>query len=256
MNSSKRMHAQYYVDNEKYSAFLESHDIASYSKYLKWLKPHAGEKVLDIGCGVGKVVDLLCREGFEGYGADISKSSLQKASSDRLGKYSWLNSKALPFSDNFFDSVGAFTVLEHVEDPAHFIGEMVRVTRKGGKLVLVCPNFLGLTNSYHWHTRGILRKIKNFFISLKKGLYFLFAPHRLHFDTMEPRIKQHIEPDDDAIIVTNPMDVLNELKKFRIERIYYSSMVYDCGEGMLQKVRDLPLLKYFFGGVFFVGIKE
>jgi len=250
------MHSQYYINNQRYSAFLESQDIASYSKYLRWLKPPAGKIFLDIGCGIGKVVDVLCQEGFEGYGVDISKSSIEKARSDRLGKYLWLNSKALPFSDNFFDSVGAFTVLEHVEDPRGFIREMARVTKKGGRLVLVCPNFLSLTNSYHWHTRGILRKVKNFSISLKKGFCFSFAPYRLHFDMMEPRIKQHIEPDDDAIIVTNPMDVLNELRKFRIGRIYYSSMVYDCGEGIFQKVRDLPLLKYFFGGIFFVGIKE
>jgi len=45
----------------------------------------------------------------------------------------------LPFPDGSFDAVLAFEVVEHVEDDTELLGEIARVTRPGGMLILSTP---------------------------------------------------------------------------------------------------------------------
>ncbi len=50
----------------------------------------------------------------------------------------------LPFRDDSFDVVSCFEVLEHLDDPAGALGEMARVLRPGGSLLLSVPNDAGI----------------------------------------------------------------------------------------------------------------
>jgi SAM-dependent methyltransferase len=46
----------------------------------------------------------------------------------------------LPFSDALFDSAFAFDVIEHVNDDARFVAELIRVVRPGGSITVTTPN--------------------------------------------------------------------------------------------------------------------
>jgi SAM-dependent methyltransferase len=46
----------------------------------------------------------------------------------------------LPFPSHSFDSVFAFEVIEHVDDDAAFVSELIRVTRPGGRITLSTPS--------------------------------------------------------------------------------------------------------------------
>jgi SAM-dependent methyltransferase len=56
----------------------------------------------------------------------------------------------LPFGDGIFDLVFSHEVLEHVSDDRACVGEMARVTRSGGRIVVFVPNRL-----YPFETHGI-----------------------------------------------------------------------------------------------------
>jgi SAM-dependent methyltransferase len=58
--------------------------------------------------------------------------------------------EALPFPDATFDVVFSHEVLEHVDDDRQAAGEMVRVTRPGGRIVIFVPNRL-----YPFETHGV-----------------------------------------------------------------------------------------------------
>lgn len=47
----------------------------------------------------------------------------------------------LPFEDDFFDCCTSYQTLEHVEDPEKCILEMLRITKVGGGIHIMCPDY-------------------------------------------------------------------------------------------------------------------
>ncbi len=61
----------------------------------------------------------------------------------------------LPYPANVFDLVFSGEVIEHVQDDRLSAGEMVRVTRPGGRIIIFCPNrwYPFETHGHYW--RGV-----------------------------------------------------------------------------------------------------
>ena len=103
----------------------------------------AGERILDVGCGPGfYVAELLERVGPQGHvtGVDTSAPMLDVAAR-RVGSQAnveLVNSPAtqLPFAEAAFDGAISVQVLEYVDDVALALGELRRVLRPGGRLVV------------------------------------------------------------------------------------------------------------------------
>lgn len=200
----------YYKQNEDYAEFLAGWDPAFYGKYVDTLRPDGGKgRALDVGCGVGQVVNQLQEKGIEAHGVDVSEPNIAKAKqiSERCQLY---DGRKLPFDENTFDAVGALNVLEHVDEPEAFIADLVRVTRPGGKIVLSSPNFfrfLGFRD-YHHTMRGVGNKWRNLRRLLAKRRQMRTAPDDVRFDRMQPIIREDFQPDDDAIVRTNMLEMM------------------------------------------------
>jgi SAM-dependent methyltransferase len=208
-------HQESYRHNEAYADFLAGWDAGFYAKYADTLRPEkSGARVLDVGCGVGQVVARLNEAGFEAHGVDVSEPNIERARKfcDRCRFY---DGKKLPFADNFFSSAGALNVLEHVEEPEAFIAELVRVVDIGGKIVLSSPNFFRVFgwHDYHPHMRGVGTKWRNWKRISEKRQQMKASPDAVRFDHMAPIQREIFQPDDDAIIATNPFEM-----KFFLER--------------------------------------
>jgi SAM-dependent methyltransferase len=208
-------HQETYRHNEAYAEFLASWDENFYAKYTDYLRPASiGARVLDVGCGVGQVVGRLTQAGYEAYGVDVSEPNIERARrfSTRCQLY---DGKHLPFADGSFASAGALNVLEHVEQPEDFIRELVRVVEPGGRVVISSPNFLRVIGfrDYHPRMRGLGQKWANWRLLAAKRRQMRTAPETVRFDRMPPIVKVPFEPDDDAIIATNALEI-----KFFLER--------------------------------------
>ncbi|MDC0325663.1 class I SAM-dependent methyltransferase [bacterium] len=202
-------HQETYHHNQAYAEFLAGWDVSFYQKYIDALVPDSQDlPVLDVGCGVGQVVASLSQKGINAYGVDVSHPNIEQAQrhSDLCQVY---DGKVLPYSDSKFAVVGAFNVLEHVEEPERFLEELVRVMRPGGKIVISSPNFFRVLGfrDYHPRMRGIGNKLSNLRRLLQKRKILKGSYTRWRFDRMEPIVKEPFTPDDDAIIATNPMEI-------------------------------------------------
>ncbi len=91
--------------------------------------------LLDVGCGVGLVHEML-GERFPGLvGVDVAPATLVEAQRRQPGgRFARYDGRGLPFADGEFDLTYTVNVLHHVVPTAwpDFVAELARVTRRGG----------------------------------------------------------------------------------------------------------------------------
>jgi ArsR family transcriptional regulator len=117
---------------------------AAVERALLALLPAEGlGRVLDIGTGTGRLLELLAPRVSAGLGVDASRAMLALARA-RLARPGLTHCAVrladmyrLPLPDGGFDLVLLHMVLHHAEDPAAALAEAARVLRPGGRLVVV-----------------------------------------------------------------------------------------------------------------------
>ncbi|MGA9761523.1 MAG: methyltransferase domain-containing protein [Gaiellaceae bacterium] len=99
------------------------------------------ERALDVGTGAGALALGLAPLVGEVIGCDIVPELLTEAAklAAGLGNVSFSEGDifALPFADASFDIVGTFRTLHHLDRPEQAFKELVRVTRPGGRLLII-----------------------------------------------------------------------------------------------------------------------
>ncbi len=104
-------------------------------------RPRAGDKVLEIGCGIGTIVSELSGRGCDVVGTDISHVAIEYG----LAKYEGIRLEVQPaeeltFDDESFDVVLSFDLFEHVARIDRHITEVRRVLKGGGYYLFQTPN--------------------------------------------------------------------------------------------------------------------
>ena len=112
-----------------------------------WSVPRS---VLEAGCGSGSFVTAALKQGHDAWGIDsdvdrlavgaarIAAFGLDPSWNDRLVHG---DATATGFDPDRFDIVLGHQFIEHVPDPAGTISELLRVTKRGGYLVLFAPDY-------------------------------------------------------------------------------------------------------------------
>jgi 2-polyprenyl-3-methyl-5-hydroxy-6-metoxy-1,4-benzoquinol methylase len=208
------MKPEFYADNQRYAEGLRKNDprrfqsLPRLGKYLRALAEGVATEgaILDVGCGVGQVVRALREQGFAARGIDVSHANVAEAGDADCTVY---DGRTIPFSDATFASVGACNVLEHVEEPIRFLDEMARVLKSEGQMVVSSPNFLRVLGwrDYHPHMSGLRQKMRNLRTLLHHVQLYGQEHGFIHFEAMEPVFREEPQPDDDATVATNGVDL-------------------------------------------------
>jgi SAM-dependent methyltransferase len=93
--------------------------------------------ILDCGCGTGHNLHMLRKYG-RAYGIDLTWAGLQYARAQGERQVARASAAQLPFPDARFDLVTSFDVIYSLPDQVEreAIGEMFRVLKPGGRLIL------------------------------------------------------------------------------------------------------------------------
>jgi SAM-dependent methyltransferase len=107
------------------------------------VEPHAGERVLDLGCAAGAVSHFLSGLGCETVGVDAEPLAVEKARGLFPDlQFQLANVVRLPFEDGSFDKAVAADLVEHLDDETFraMLRETRRVLHPGGTLSIYTPN--------------------------------------------------------------------------------------------------------------------
>jgi SAM-dependent methyltransferase len=99
----------------------------------------AGKKVLDVGCGSGRFLDLFSKHGAETFGFDLSKSVDEALTHCGLRHNVHVLQASVfnaPFRPATFDLVFSFGVLHHTPDTRQAFMQLPGLVKPGGKLAV------------------------------------------------------------------------------------------------------------------------
>lgn len=121
--------------------------IAAYWVFLTMLKVKSNDTLLDVACGLGRMIAVCNESELKPSGIDISEVAARKAklrypgADIRVG-----NAEYLPYADKTFDYVTCLGSLERMLDRRKVLSEMKRVLTDHGKMCLLVRN----SESWFW----------------------------------------------------------------------------------------------------------
>lgn len=130
-------------------------------------------RVLDWGCGRGRLVAALLEQGFDAYGLDIDPLPIKNGSpyfvemghdpETRLKL--WSPGEHPPFSDHSVDVLFSDQVIEHVNDLDKMAQEIARLLKPGGTSLHIWPAHRIITEPHlfmpfvHWLPKNRIREL-------------------------------------------------------------------------------------------------
>jgi SAM-dependent methyltransferase len=112
------------------------------------LRPRAGNRILDVGCGTGAVELRLSRLRIPQvvlFGIDliVERTVIAERTTDGhnlRASFAAADACHIPFPDRTFDSTFCVAVLQHIAQPGEALREFARVTRPSGRVLAVEPD--------------------------------------------------------------------------------------------------------------------
>ncbi len=173
--------------------------LAGLSLYADSIPFRTDGNLLDVGCGGGKYIRSMQILGWEVEGVEFNPSAVQACRETGLKVFQGELSDA-QLGDETFDVVTARHVIEHIPDPKPFVGEIFRILKPGGLMILKTPNNQALARRWfgtNWYANDVPRHLVLFSPSSLKLL-----AQRYGFQT------QKIETFSSPKIILNSWDYL------------------------------------------------
>jgi 2-polyprenyl-6-hydroxyphenyl methylase / 3-demethylubiquinone-9 3-methyltransferase len=125
--------------------FIRSQLSAHFARAANALRPFAGLRLLDIGCGGGLVAEAMARLGFivTGIDAGVEAINSARAHSEAAGlpiDYRVAAVESLAAQGEHFDAVLALELIEHVADRDVFYTSLGTLVRPGGAVIAATLN--------------------------------------------------------------------------------------------------------------------
>ena len=132
--------------------------IADFAQFAK----SRGQKVLEIGVGMGADYLEWLKAGANAAGIDMSAESIERArrrceSAGFVPDLRVADAEHLPFADEAFDVVYSYGVMHHSPDTERCIREALRVLKPGGEARIMVYHHASLTGLMLWLRYGALR---------------------------------------------------------------------------------------------------
>jgi 2-polyprenyl-3-methyl-5-hydroxy-6-metoxy-1,4-benzoquinol methylase len=134
------------------------------------------KKLLDVGCGTGDFLVACKNNGWEINGVEPNLNA-KKIIVSKLLNNEIIYSSLFEFSNEKFDVITLWHVLEHVPNLQEYISELKKLLKPNGVLIVAVPNFKSYDAEYYnefWAAFDVPRHLWHF---SKKSIDLLFSKH-------------------------------------------------------------------------------
>lgn len=128
--------------------------LKAYIAAVPWVKG----KLLEVGCGEGRGIEVIAGEADSYLGVDKIGEVIERLQ-EKFPQHKFQQSVIPPLAalnDNTFDTVVSFQVIEHIKDDRGFLEEIYRVLKPNGTAILSTPNIAHTLSRNPWHIREYL----------------------------------------------------------------------------------------------------
>lgn len=143
--NTREINDQFYSNTETLKEYYVGRRLLFYRAVVDQLKMLSvvldNKRVLDVGCGVGFLLNELNQEfnGLQLHGADFSVAAI-KASKARFPKMTFFEHNLYCTLKESYDIIFCTEVIEHLEKPFVALQNLERTVVPGGLIVLTVPN--------------------------------------------------------------------------------------------------------------------
>jgi SAM-dependent methyltransferase len=124
------------VNSADWAELQEPYIDPAFAAALDALGVAAGTRLLDVGCGAGRALQLAADRGAQVTGLDAASGLLEYAKRRVPGATLVQGElQTLPFEDGAFDAVSGFNSFQYAADPVEALREARRVTAPGGRVL-------------------------------------------------------------------------------------------------------------------------
>jgi len=161
----------------------------------------AQTRALDVCCGTGDSSLELARAGARVVACDFAPSMIALARRKPAGEgganpnYLVADAMALPFADSVFDVVSVGFGIRNVEDLDAGVAEMARVTRPGGKVVILefsTPPGAFVRSAFGFYFHRVLPRIGNALAGVRTDAY-QYLPDSVRAFPAAPELARRME---------------------------------------------------------------
>ena len=149
--------------NKLYHA-VRSYTLQKKRKMIQQLTGRSKGSLLDVGCGTGAFLDTMLQAGWDATGLEPDETARKNAQE-------LYQVQPLPSPEIFnlpahqFDAITMWHVLEHVHQLHEYVGQLKKLLKPSGKIIIAVPNFTSADAQYyksHWAAYDVPRHLYHF----------------------------------------------------------------------------------------------
>ena len=111
-----------------------------YEQLANWVAPKPGERILDVGCFTGDLIEVLRSRGADAFGLELQPEAVRIAQERMPGRVFQADVNGSQFPPGPYDTITMMAVIEHVVDPVNFIRRAHSLLVPNGRLLLQTPD--------------------------------------------------------------------------------------------------------------------